>query len=751
MICLPKAQSLKLQELIKNKEITLEELYDMNSKQRRDIFEKHVGKESAVFVNTGFEKAIVSSQKDALAKWAEKTFRGRESEKKTMLDKINDIEEVIDLKNEDVFLEDFVASKLGINVSPEEVMKIKDLSEKANEAQQKVKSFTGVDFENDEHNNNMLNYFKQIKALDDYTASINPVPEHKVILSTIGRGNMLASPKSILLNIESNTVNGLTESLIRRMENGRISGTNFEAAAKYMKWVNKIYDETGYDITRLMDENIGVFQGEKVQSSQGPGIIRKIGRVYEDIIYKKLLGKPDVAYASFAFSDSANLTSTALAAKEGLKGEALKKRALKIFQDATQINTQNMSAEGMLVREQAMKDAFDATYTNNGMLSNFVLNSLRKPLNNIYNGVGEVVIPFAKTPANVVELTADYGGMGAVKALAKVAYSMKTGNKSILKSAMRDVLRSGVGIIAGYLFVSGIKPEDYIGEYPLNASEKALLDAKNATPNSIRFGGKWISLDYLGPLGAPVVGFLRAKKYGKEGDYKEKVKQYLSGIIQQYLRTPGIEDISKILEKTVEYIRQPKLDDFDDTVNNILNKLVDAVPPRLLPAIISDFAKITDTEQRRTDFKHPMSKVKAKIPYWNKSLPKKTTVFDDQKKTEDWWSQILFGARVKTAIDSPLLKELTDLERAGMLPSIGNPEYTKKRFKELKEQIEPEKFNQALKDYGDMTKERLSKVVVSAEYLKLSPEDRKNRLNKIIKNSSEIILNRYHYKKPVKR
>jgi hypothetical protein len=744
-LCLPKELSVKLKVAIRDTGMTIEKLYNMTSKQRREFFTKYVGDEAGRFVNAGFEKSIASTQKDALEKWVEKTFRGKKPKKKSLLDKINSIEEYIDPEG-DIILEDLVADKLGVSVTAEEVAKIKELAEKVQETEDKLNGWVGLKFGDNAHNQNLLEYFSAHNKVDEYVASLNPQPKGKILLSTVGRGNMLMSPKTIALNIESNTVVGGTEFLIRRMESGRLSGANHKAMAEYIKWVNKIFDKTGKDITRMIDQTSGAFQGEKVSSAAGPGFIRKLGRFYENTIYKVGLGKPDVLAASFAFADSANLASTSIAKKQGYHKDVLESKALEFFQDATSPNP--VTTEGMMIREQAMKDAFESTYTNEGMLSTFVLKSLREPLNKVYSGLGEFVIPFAKTPANVVEITADYGGLGAVKGLAKLARFFKTGDTSLLRSATKDALRTGTGIILAYLLVAWLDPDDYIGEYPISSKEKALLAAKNATPNSIKVGEKYYSLDYLGPLGGPVVGLLRARKYGREKNYAIKAKEYATGIIQQFLRTPGIREIKDLTVTGYKAISQPFSRDFSQMSKDLANDLINAVPPRLLPAIITDFAKMTDTTQRKPDYAKPLTRLQAKVPFWGQELPPRITVFGEEKKNEAWWSQLLFGARVKTAIDTPLVKELTYLERAGQLPAIGNPEYTSRRFKSLKEQIGNVRFTQAMKLYGQLLKSKMDNTIRSNYYKKGTDIEKKAKLDKIKRDTMDTVLLRFRYRKP---
>ena len=56
----------------------------------------------------------------------------------------------------------------------------------------------------DRNGNPSALFFKNMSAMEDYANSLAPTPSLTVLTSIVGRGNMLLSPKSIALNIESN-------------------------------------------------------------------------------------------------------------------------------------------------------------------------------------------------------------------------------------------------------------------------------------------------------------------------------------------------------------------------------------------------------------------------------------------------------------------------------------------------------------------------------------------------------------------
>ena len=259
--------------------------------------------------------------------------------------------------------------RLGATITAQEASTIADKATKLQELAKDTSKFGTPTIE----------YFEARKDMENYLESLNPSSRLKVLTSIIGRASMLASFKSPLLNIESNTIQAFLTGAERRINSRSFSGSNNSYAGEYIKFVNEVYKKSGYDISRMRTiSGEQTVRGENIITSEGSGTIRRAGRFYEDIVFKGLMGAPDVAFSSVHFADSANLTSSKLADSMGLKGKAKKDKALAIFKDATSIDPK--TPEGRKVREQAIADAEYATYTNESHLSNIAL-GIRKLLN----------------------------------------------------------------------------------------------------------------------------------------------------------------------------------------------------------------------------------------------------------------------------------------------------------------------------------------------------------------------------------
>lgn len=746
--CLPKQLADTLKDAAKRGEIDIAQMYEMTTQQRRDLFTKWVDELTAIDINAGFEKAMISSQQTALKDWAEAVFDAKKKDTpryRDIVDKINSLEDlgVLTPENEDAFLQDLVASKLGATVTAEEAATISKLTNRMQELSEKQSDF----------NTPTIEYFKAKKELDDYLDSITPSSKLKVATSTIGRGTMLASIKSPILNIESNTIQAFLTAMERRIVNKNLSGTNGKYGLEYMKFVNKVYKETGYDLTRMTSlKSRRKVLGENYITSQGEGKVRAVGRFYEDVVFKRLLGQPDVAFASAHFADSANLMSTQIAKNKGLEGIELQEEALRIFKDATRIEP--TTTDGEIVRENAIADATRATYTNDSTYSDVAL-----AIRGVFNAasgdlrLGDQLMPFVKTPANVIGAGIDASGIllpvdfstRAVKTVNAIVSGENVTDATLdnFRGFSRKAVRAGMGFTFAFILSTLFEPEDFIGEYPVSQKERELLRLKNATTNSVKIGDKWVSLDYFGALAAPLVGILYAKKYGN--DKAEKGFYYYAGVGRQALQIPGFEDFYSTVKGIKENFSSTST--LDENIAASKGFAIDYVRARLIPGLVYDIARATDTVERERDRDDAFSYTKSTIPGLRQTLDVRKTIFGDEVKSEGWRT-ILFGARVKTANDDVLTNEIARLAETGNLPAITDLTKTSTRAKNLKKQLGDEEYKEAVQTFRDYFKQDMLELIYDDYYLEGDDTEKKEMIDKVKSDAFNDMLDLYGYEEP---
>ncbi len=740
MFCIPKNLIKKLKESALKGQIDIKKLYEMTSAERRAFFTKHTDANLGKLINTEFEKAMISKQKSAITDWAKGVFTPEAKTKpiyKTVLDKINSLQElgVLTPKTEKAFLQDLVADKLGVNVSPEEIKIINQKAIKVKIAQEKLGQDIGVPAKLQEN----LDFFGAKKEMDDYLYGLSPASKLRVLTGTIGRGMMLASVKSPILNIGSNTEVGITEALVRRLSSGKIKGTDNALAVDYVKMVNKIYQKTGYDISRMLDIRDTGASGERVLGkdtvhAQGPGKIRAVGRIMEDWVFKQAMGAPDVAFSSAHFADSVNLNSLKMA-----KGDIVK--AKEYMQDAMRLKPQ--TPEGEVLKAQGVMDAQVATWTNYSWAAK-LSEGIRKIVNEVTGDVrlGDWLLPFVKTPANVIETGMDYAGMGIPKAMVEVVGGIRAGDlkeRPRIQAITRNLVRSGIGFTAALIIASQLKDDDFVGAY--DPSRSQIEQLRNSNYNAIRIGGKWISVDWLGPLGVSVSAIMTARKYGKNG-IGEMAFQYAKGVGTQIQNLPGVSD----LWDTVKANAYKQNQTLEEMTGETANYLTEQLYSRLTPSFLSDIAKATDTFQRKTT--KGWEAVKSKIPGLRQTLPVKTNVFGEQMKAEGGISSVLFGARIKTSTENDMIKEISQVSQdtGKGITFTDWDKSTSKTLAQFKEKKGENKFKEAKLYYGKELKKQIEDTIKKSTYKKLTPDEKLKVINGLDSGAMDKTFKRYNFK-----
>lgn len=743
--CVHPAAVEQMKKALKEGDIDIKELYAMNSDERRAIFGKYVSEENAKFINGKFESAMVSSQKDALKTWAENTFNPKEKTKlpfQNLMDKINDLDNlgVLNPTDANSFLKDLVAERLGVGIEPDE---IKNITRKSEELQAAYDKTTDTGLKSPE-------YYSKLKEMNDYVQSLVPSHNLKVATSVIGRGNILFHVPGIAVKTASEVIHGgeqLLEKRIAALATGRAAyGANTDYMMKLISESGKIFNKTGYSpLTDLTEYDRSL--GDTRTHSQGKGPVRAAGRAYENVVFHGMYGVPANYFGSLAFADTANILSTQIAQTEGHKGPELKTRALELMKEAVG-NETNMSKEAQYIRAQAQSDYFSASFQQNGQLSKLAM-GLRNELNKATGDIalGDQIMPIVKTPANVIQTGLDYAGIASFKGFARLPEAiegLKTGDTKPMQEAARLFVRNGLGLALAAVLVHNISKDDFNGAYAsLSQGGRDLVNEKNAPFNSVKFGDKYISLAFLGSLAPVVIGGLYMQKYGS--NVLEKVGAYGFGAASDAAELPGLSQIAELYQGISTAISKH---DVGKTASGLSDEALSYLRSRLVPSFVKEFAAATDSVQRDMG-KGQMGRTVAAIPGLRETLPPKTDQMTGGTIKTEGINELLTGARVKTANDSPLVHEITRLANAKEQPTISDIRHSP-RVRALTKQIGENMMDDALNFYGTHYGIEAEKLINSEHYQVAEDDKKKELLNKVRGESIDKMLKAYGYNKHFK-
>jgi len=359
---------------------------------------------------------------------------------------------------------------------PMDEAKLMDLSVKA----QKASKF--IDSNNTEE---AVAASQDIRAWQDFVNQ-KGLPESFVdkIIGTYLPSAMLSSPSTHALNAVSNFFNNVAIRAATRLHYGAnvISGDVLKNEYNRLK---AIYAESGHNLSEdNKPDDVSRLHGEHWQFKKPESALGYLSPM-------RLLGWSDFYFRAHTYVDT-----LARIASQDAKGDP--KKALELFNEYKQMNSVNQRAKE--ARLQAIMTGHIAVFTNNGTLAN-ISAGIRHYLDYInlveigkggHKGLGTLIMPFAKVPANIVGM-----GIQAVSSPFKLLGKW-TGLKKDW-TIQDSIALTNFGLfssIVGIYLMAGL---DY--EPPYEPPHKY---DPNKPYDSVKIGGVWVSVESFGALANPL-------------------------------------------------------------------------------------------------------------------------------------------------------------------------------------------------------------------------------------------------------
>lgn len=257
------------------------------------------------------------------------------------------------------------------------------------------------------------------------------------------------------------------------------------------------------------------------------------------------------------------------------------------------------------ILEQAEQEALEAVFQNQSKLSDAALKT-RRALNTLGTndfGLGDVLIPYAQTPANLAQQGINYSPFGTIKGIANLAQ----GNQ---RQASLDFARSllGTGLIGGGYGLSKaglMTPSQFDENYQTNKKIRENLQPLGIRPDQL--GDMWYAP--FQPMSIPLaVG--NAAAYGKDP---------LQAGINTVVDLPFLQGISRGLRDLQE-------GNYAQAGINVAS----SIPSQFVPTFAGQLAQSIDPYQRETydpnKLQYGLNSAIAKIPFASKTLPEKIDI-----------------------------------------------------------------------------------------------------------------------------
>lgn len=176
----------------------------------------------------------------------------------------------------------------------------------------------------------------------------------------------------------------------------------------------------------------------------------------------------------------------------------------------------NKSAEVDKARAFAIKQAQEATFRDTNAVSKFA-STFDSRWPGLAKKVSQGVIPFRKTPANVLMRMEEYSPLGAINTIVKGIQAAKgTAEVSdVIDSFAKSATGSGLAYL-GYLLASmgmaRTKDDD--------KNEESLAKLRGQQDYSVEVGGTSVTMDWLSPASAPFFMGVEAYNLAKDGNFR---------------------------------------------------------------------------------------------------------------------------------------------------------------------------------------------------------------------------------------
>ena len=517
--------------------------------------------------------------------------------------------------------------------------------------------------------------------------------------------------------------------------------------------VNMFSDSVSAGIDRLISKKTGIrTTGNLKIKSYGKGFGKGLYESYND--FKKGINTRNIEGNRFEVSEGRSFNNKGL-------GKALNRvdNLLSFMLDAgdrgfyeatftNSINNQlvlnktNEVTQDMI--DIATSEALQRTWQDNNNYTKAVL-GIRKILNNVNikgYGLGDVLIPFAKTPANLTKAIVDYSPVGLVKTLGSDAIKLKNSleNGQYTPQLQHKFVQNlGKATAGTFLYVLGYALAQ-AGVITGEADEDK--DVKNFMKNSlginsysIKIGNKSFSYDWAQPIATPFAIMANYVKYSKDNPEASAIDKAINAMnigTEQLLEQSFMESLNTVLNGN------------GTTLEN-LSQAVLELPSRAVPTFSKQIADMVDSTQR-TSFEYgkpiqsAINSIVAKIPGASKTLaPSVDTLGNEIKKyggDNNFFNVFINPANMNKGELSKAGEEIYNLYKetgdTTIFPRTA-PYYINDKNEKVtmtaKERSEFQKIS------GSYVENTLAGLLNNKDYKKLSDEEKVKLINEIVSDS----------------
>ena len=484
----------------------------------------------------------------------------------------------------------------------------------------------------------------------------------------------------------------------------------------------KYSDATAAGIEREIQSKRKMFKGEDVLSRvvQGIGDLNSRALDYEDVIFNRA-----------AYVDS---FAQALQAKGVTAAEA---------------NAGTRAADVEAARAYAIEEAQKATYRNTTALSEALSKRGRYDAsdNIVERGISfvtDALLPFRKTPANILTTGLDYSPVGIVKSVKEALWDVRRGNctaADAVDSLASGLTGTGIFALGAYLAAEGllhIRAGD-------DDKEEAFEKSMGGQDYAIQIGDKSYTLDWALPAAMPLfAGAATEKSYEKGGGTFVSLVDAIKNIGSVIWETSMLSSLNDL----ISYWSYA-----DDPGAYLISKAASSYAGQYIPTIGSKIASVFDDTARKSYVEKGSGQVASDVNYFLQGAAKKVPGARNQLQpmVDMWGNEVSNGSApervfqsflspgfLKAQDNSPATQEIRRLAKvtgdSTVYPVAAEKSYTVKGETRT---MTGEEYTQYAKAMGQTRKELVEAAVKLPAYKSMSNAEKADYIQNVYKYARE--------------
>ena len=267
-------------------------------------------------------------------------------------------------------------------------------------------------------------------------------------------------------------------------------------------------------------------------------------------------------------------------------------------------------------RDYAGQEALKATYNDKNAVSDRVVQIARS-----LGVFGEAVLPFKRTPANILVRGFEYSPLGLVKGLTYDLYQVKQGNMTgaqAIDNIAAGMTGTGLMLLGGLLAAAGIVSGG-AGDDEKQAQFNELTGGQTYALNLP--GGGSVTLDWLAPEALPFfMGVQAMESFGEEGLTGDTITSAFASISEPMLEMSMLQSLNDLIDNVSYAASNEKLSGL--VGSSLISYLTQAIPTigGQIERTFEDKRYSTYTNKDSllpTDVQYALGKASAKIPGWD--------------------------------------------------------------------------------------------------------------------------------------